>query len=72
MTIRIALRNLMHDRIRLAVTLTGVIFAVVLIAVQSGLFVGFTTATSCVIENTEADVWVASRACATSTSPTLA
>lgn len=61
MTIRIALRNLMHDRIRLAVTLTGVIFAVVLIAVQSGLFVGFTTATSCVIENTEADVWVASR-----------
>ncbi len=61
MTVRIALRNLVHDRIRLAVTLTGVIFAVVLIAVQSGLFVGFTTATSCVIENTEADVWVASK-----------
>jgi putative ABC transport system permease protein len=61
MTVRIALRNLLHDRIRLVVTLTGVIFAVVLIAVQSGLFVGFTTATSCVIENTEADVWVASR-----------
>jgi len=61
MTTRIALRNLLHDRIRLAVTLTGVVFAVVLIAVQGGLFVGFTTATSCVIENTEADVWVASR-----------
>jgi putative ABC transport system permease protein len=61
MTVRIALRNLLHDRIRLAVTITGVVFAVVLIAVQGGLFVGFTTATSCVIENTEADVWVASR-----------
>lgn len=61
MTIRIALRNLLHDRVRLAVTLIGVIFAVVLIAVQGGLFVGFTRTTSCVIENTEAEVWVASR-----------
>ena len=42
MIIRIALRNLLHDRVRLAVTLTGVVFAVVLIAVQGGLFVGFT------------------------------
>ena len=61
MIIRIALRNLLHDRVRLAVTLTGVVFAVVLIAVQGGLFVGFTRATSCVIDNTEAEVWVASR-----------
>ena len=61
MIIRIALRNLLHDRVRLAVTLTGVVFAVVLIAVQGGLFVGFTRATSCVIENTEAEIWVASR-----------
>ena len=61
MTIRIALRNLLHDRVRLAVTLTGVVFAVVLIAVQGGLFVGFTQATTCVIDNTGAEVWVASR-----------
>lgn len=61
MTIRIALRNLLHDRVRLVVTLTGVIFSVVLIAVQGGLFVGFTQATTCVIDNTGAEVWVASR-----------
>ena len=61
MIIRIALRNLLHDRVRLAVTLTGVVFAVVLIAVQGGLFVGFTQATSSIIENTEAEIWVASR-----------
>ena len=61
MIIRIALRNLLHDRVRLAVTLTGVVFAVVLIAVQGGLFVGFTRATTCVIDNTEAEIWVASR-----------
>jgi len=61
MIIRIALRNLLHDRVRLAVTLTGVVFAVVLIAVQGGLFVGFTRATSSIIENTEAEIWAASR-----------
>ena len=61
MTGLIAVRNLLHDRVRLAVTLTGVVFSVVLIAVQGGLFVGFTSATSCVIENTDAEVWVASR-----------
>ena len=55
------MRNLLHDRVRLAVTLTGVVFAVVLIAVQGGLFVGFTQATSCVIDNTDAALWVASR-----------
>lgn len=61
MTIRIALRNLLHDRVRLAVTLVGVIFAVVLITVQGGLFVGFTQATSCVIDHTQAEVWVGSK-----------
>ncbi|MBF0481796.1 MAG: ABC transporter permease [Desulfovibrionaceae bacterium] len=61
MTGLIAVRNLLHDRMRLFVTLTGVVFSVVLIAVQSGLFVGFTTSTSCVIDNTDADVWVASK-----------
>ena len=61
MTLIIALRNLMHDKVRLVVTLTGVVFAVVLIAVQSGLFVGFTSATSAVIDNTDADIWVCAR-----------
>ena len=61
MTLVIAIRNLLHDKVRLIVTLTGVVFAVVLIAVQSGLFVGFTSATSTVIDNTEADIWVCAR-----------
>ncbi|GFK94924.1 putative ABC transporter permease [Fundidesulfovibrio magnetotacticus] len=61
MTLTIALRNLLHDKVRLAVTLTGVVFAVVLIAVQAGLFVGFTTATSTVIDNTRAQYWICAR-----------
>jgi putative ABC transport system permease protein len=61
MTLTIAIRNLLHDKVRLVVTLTGVVFAVVLIAVQSGLFVGFTSATSTVIDNTDADIWICAR-----------
>jgi putative ABC transport system permease protein len=55
----LALRNLFHDRVRLAVTLTGVVFAVVLITVQAGLFIGFATTTSNIIDNSNADLWVA-------------
>src|ERR1035438_6164775 len=57
----IAVRNLLYDKIRLTVTLTGIIFAVVLVAVQTGLFLGFTTTTTNVIDNSRADFWVTSR-----------
>jgi putative ABC transport system permease protein len=57
----LARRNLMHDRVRLAVTLTGIVFAVVLIVVELGLFVGFTITTSNVIDNSGADLWVTSK-----------
>ena len=57
----LARRNLVHDRVRLAVTLTGIVFAVVLIVVELGLFVGFTVTTSNVIDNSGVDLWVASK-----------
>ena len=57
----LARRNLIHDRVRLAVTLTGIVFAVVLIVVELGLFVGFTVTTSNVIDNSGVDLWVTSK-----------
>ncbi len=57
----LARRNLFHDKVRLAVTLTGVVFAVVLITVQLGLFVGFATTTSNIIDNSGTDLWIAAR-----------
>jgi putative ABC transport system permease protein len=57
----LAQRNLFHDKVRFAVTLTGIVFAVVLIVVQIGLFIGFTTTTSGIIDHSGADIWVASR-----------
>jgi len=54
----LAWRNLVHDKVRLAVTVTGIVFAVVLIVVELGLFLGFKTATSSLIDHSQADLWV--------------
>jgi len=54
----LAWRNLFHDKVRFSVTLTGIVFAIVLIIVQIGLFIGFTAATSALIDHSGADLWV--------------
>ncbi len=51
----LARRNLFHDKVRLAVTLTGIVFAVVLIVVELGLFVGFTETTSSLVDHSGAE-----------------
>jgi len=56
----LARRNLLHDKIRLIVTLTGIVFALVLIVVQFGLFLGFTSTTSNNIDHSGVDAWVVS------------
>lgn len=55
----IALRNLLHDRIRLAATLVGLVFALVLINVQTGLLLGFFQTTASVVLRSNADLWIA-------------
>jgi putative ABC transport system permease protein len=57
----LAWRNLAHDRVRFLVTLVGIVFSVVLMAVQSGLLVGFVVTIAGVVENTDADVWAVGR-----------
>src|SRR5215472_5516670 len=57
----LAQRNLLHDKVRLAVTLTGIVFAVVLVVVELGLFVGFTVTTSSIIDKSHVDFWIVSR-----------
>ena len=54
----LAWRNLVHDKVRLTVTVTGIVFAVVLIVVELGLFLGFTTTTSSLIDRSQADLWI--------------
>ncbi len=56
----LASRNLFHDKVRLAVTLSGITFAIVLITVTLGLFLGFTSTTSAVVDHANADLWIVS------------
>ncbi len=57
----LAVRNLLHDKVRFAVTLVGIVFSVVLSSIQLGLFVGFQAATASIVENSNADLWVSSK-----------
>lgn len=57
----LALKSLLHDKLRFAITVAGVAFAVTLIFVQFGLFFGLLDNASLVIEHTDADIWVTSR-----------
>ena len=58
---RLAYRNLFHDKTRLAVTLTGIAFAIVLMLIQLGLFIGFTVTTSGIIDHSNADLWICAK-----------
>lgn len=60
MVLTLAFRNLFHDRIRLAVTLVGILFSIVLVAVQLGLYQGATKMIVGMIENARGELWVTS------------
>ena len=57
----LAIRNLLHDRLRTAMTVAGVAFAVTLVFVQVGLFLGILDNASVTIDRIAADLWVTSR-----------
>ncbi|MFM9942516.1 MAG: ABC transporter permease [Hyphomicrobiaceae bacterium] len=60
MVFTLAFRNLFHDRIRLIVTLVGILFSIVLVAVQLGLYLGARKMIVGMIENAPAEIWVTS------------
>ena len=55
----LAWKNLFHDRMRLVVTLVGIVFSLVLIVVQFGLFLGFLDTSSNIAAMSGADLWMA-------------
>lgn len=58
MLLTLAYRNLFHDRVRLAVTLVGILFSIVLVAVQLGLYLGARKMIIGMIEHADAELWV--------------
>ncbi len=57
----LALRNLLHNKPRLVITVAGVAFAVTLVFMQVGIFLGILSNASVSIENTDADLWITPR-----------
>jgi putative ABC transport system permease protein len=58
MILTLAIRNLFHDRMRLVVTLVGILFSIVLVAVQLGLFLGARKMIIAMIEHSQGELWV--------------
>ncbi len=55
---KLAYRNLFHDRLSLIVTLTGIVFSVVLVAVQCGLYIGSERMIAAMLDESKGDLWV--------------
>jgi len=54
----LASRNLFQDRLRFIATAVGIVFSVVLVMVQMGLYSGFGQMVTTMIDHTDADLWV--------------
>jgi putative ABC transport system permease protein len=61
LVLTLASRNLFQDRLRFVATLVGIVFSVVLVMVQMGLYLGFGRMVTTMIDHAAADLWVVSK-----------
>ena len=54
----LASRNLFHDRVRLIATVVGIVFSIVLVTVQLGVFLSFERMITMMIDHAQADFWI--------------
>jgi putative ABC transport system permease protein len=54
----LASRNLFHDRVRLVATVVGIVFSIVLVTVQLGVFLSFERMVTTMIDHARADFWI--------------
>ena len=54
----LAFRNLFHDRLRFTATVIGIVFSIVLVTVQMGLYLGFGQMVTTMIDHASADLWI--------------
>jgi len=57
----LGLKTLLHDKVRFLITVSGVAFAVTLVLVQVGLFVGLLDNSTITIRKLDADLWITSK-----------
>lgn len=56
--IKLASRNLLQDRLRFVATVIGIVFSVVLVMIQIGLFLSFERMVTTMIDHAQADLWI--------------
>src|SRR5579872_644366 len=56
----LASRNLLQDRLRFLASLMGIVFSVVLVMVQMGLYFGFGGMLTTMIDHASTDLWIVS------------
>ena len=61
LVVTLAFRNLFHDRLRFVATVIGIVFSIVLVTVQMGLFLGFGRTVTTMIDHASADLWIMPR-----------
>ena len=61
LALTLASRNLFYDRLRFIATLVGIVFSVILVMIQMGLFLGFGRMVSTMIDHASTDLWVVPR-----------
>jgi putative ABC transport system permease protein len=57
---KLARRNLFHDRLRLVATVIGIVFSIVLVTVQLGLYLGFGRMVTTMIDHASGELWIMS------------
>jgi putative ABC transport system permease protein len=58
LTLTLAARNLFHDLLRFVATMVGIVFSVVLVMVQMGLFLGFGHMVTTMVDHASTDIWI--------------
>ena len=66
---KLAFRNLFHDRLSLVVTLIGIVFSVVLVAVQCGLYLGSERTIATVLDEAKPDLGSVRRSMSIASAP---
>ena len=61
LTFTLASRNLLHDRLRFVATVIGIVFSIVLVTVQTGLYVSFERMVTTMIDHAPAELWIVPR-----------
>jgi putative ABC transport system permease protein len=58
LVLKLASRNLLQDRLRFIGTIVGIVFSIVLVTIQLGLFLSFERMVTAMVDHASADLWI--------------